>query len=328
MLVEPSHNSTIEATKRKINKFQHSQNINFFEGVKLKQKCFERKITFLRYYVLGFMEKWKLIKHLGQNFLISKKIAQEIVDCANLVSNDCILEVGPGQGILTEILLKEIFKGKLIAIEKDKRFVKLLKQKFSSYKNLIFIQGDILKLNPLKIGLHPLNYKIVANIPYYLTSRFLRKFLESEFQPSKMILMIQKEVAKKIVAKNGQESILSLSVKSYSEPKIIRIVKAKYFLPQPRVDSAILLIDKISKNFFKEILKKKLEKKNKNCKENLNEIEKRFFYFLKQGFLNKRKLLKNNLKINPEIFKRCQISEKSRAENLSLKDWKCLFFEI
>ncbi|MCX6731485.1 MAG: 16S rRNA (adenine(1518)-N(6)/adenine(1519)-N(6))-dimethyltransferase RsmA, partial [Candidatus Parcubacteria bacterium] len=198
-------------------------------------------------------------KFLGQNFLTSQKIIDEIIKAADIKPNDIILEVGPGKGILTEALLKT--GAKIIAVEKDKRFVDFLREKFSGVKNLKIIHNDILKsqISNLKSQ----KYKIVANIPYYITSRFLRNFLQSDFQPVLMVLMVQKEVAKRIIS--GKESILSISVKVYGQPKIIKIVPARYFHPKPKVDSAILLIDNISKDFFR------------------NLTETRFFGLIKKG---------------------------------------------
>jgi 16S rRNA (adenine1518-N6/adenine1519-N6)-dimethyltransferase len=247
----------------------------------------------------------KPIKHLGQNFLRSKFIIGEIVKAADIKPNDVVLEVGPGKGILTEELIKKA--GRVIAVEKDKRLVEFLKEKFTNVKNLKIIHNDILKFK-----FHVLDYKVVANIPYYITSRFLRTFLENPpigGHPSKMVLMVQKEVAERITS--GKESILSISVKIYGQPKIIKKVPAKYFSPQPKVDSAILLINNISKDFFRDI------------------NEKKFFELVKKGFSGKRKMLKNNLGLsNTECLARCRISEKARAEDLSPENWKCLYKEL
>ncbi|MBI4692057.1 MAG: ribosomal RNA small subunit methyltransferase A [Candidatus Terrybacteria bacterium] len=253
----------------------------------------------------------KPIKFLGQNFLKSKKIVNEIIKAADLKPDDVILEVGPGKGILTEALLEKVPQGKVIAVEKDKRLVELLAQKFRHSKNLFLVYQDILKIDICKLiencKLKIENYKVVANIPYYITSRFLRIFLQSNFQPTKMVLMIQKEVAERIMAKNKKESILSISVKAYGQPKIIKKVPARYFSPQPKVDSAILLIDNISKDFFRDI------------------DEQKFFEIVKKGFSQKRKLLKNNLKmLDIGGLTRCGVGEKVRAEDLSLENWKCL----
>jgi len=249
-------------------------------------------------------------KYLGQFFLSSKKIVEEIIRAADIKPDDVVLEVGPGKGILTEALLKA--GARVIAVEKDKRLVEFLKEKFKNTKNLEIIQGDILKTKFSIFKPQFSKYKIVANIPYYITSRFLRTFLQSDFQPSKMVLMVQKEVAERITTKSAsrrkKESILSISVKVYGQPKIIKKVPAKCFSPKPKIDSAILLIDKISKVFFKDI------------------NEKNFFETVKRGFSSKRKLLKNNLKLlDTECLAKCGISEKVRAEDLSLENWRCLY---
>ena len=260
---------------------------------------------------------------LGQNFLRNKKIAEKIVEAAKVDKNDIVLEVGPGKGVLTEILLQKAKK--VIAVEKDKELVRYLKDRFVHYKNLSVINADILKFSIFnfqfsnKFKIQNSKFKIVANIPYYITSHFLRKFLQSDFQPSLMALMVQKEVAERIVARDGKESLLSISVKSYGQPKIIAKVSAKNFSPEPKVDSAILLIDNISKNFFS-------AEGGSASGGKIN--EQKFFQLLRLGFSHKRKLLKNNLKISPEILQKCKIPALSRAENLSLENWKCLFYKI
>lgn len=292
---------------------------------------------------------FKAKKSLGQNFLVSRKIAAEIVRAAGIESDDIVLEVGPGRGILTEELSARVIRGRIVAVEKDEKLVEFLKEKFAAAKNVEIVRGDILDFNPANIGLSDKKYKIVANIPYYITSHFLRNFLQSDFQPSLMVLMVQKEVAERIVclarrggknivsgrekekfaflqdghngkslrkanfsfSKQCKKSILSVSVKVYGEPKIIRIVSASHFLPKPKVDSAVILIDNISKKFFKEI------------------DEEKFFQLLKKGFSSKRKMLKNNLNLsNTEYLTECGITEKARAENLLPDDWKCLLQKL
>ena len=254
-------------------------------------------------------------KSLGQNFLKSEKIAEEIVEAGEVGPNDVVLEVGPGKGILTEKLLEKAKK--VIAVEKDEQLAEFLKEKFKNNPKLEIIRGDILKFSPmsrrdLDIG----RYKIIANIPYYITSHLLRTFLESDYQPSLMVLMVQKEVAERIVAKGklarrrGGESILSISVKTYGRPEIIRKVPAGYFSPAPKVDSAVIKISGISKNFFQNI------------------GEKKFFEIVKKGFSQKRKMLINNLKAKKDDFTACNIDKKARAENLSLEQWKCLTVNV
>lgn len=243
--------------------------------------------------------------YLGQNFLKSKKIARKIVNAGKIKPKDVVLEVGPGKGILTEILLEQA--SRVIAVEKDPLLVEYLRKKFATHKNIEIIEGDILKLETKSFKLKAGSYKIVANIPYYITSHFLKKFLEAEHQPLSMALTIQKEVAQRIVSVPPQMSLLSLSVQVYGKPKIIDFISKNEFSPVPKVDSAILIIENISKEFF----------------ESIN--ERKFFNLLKNGFSHKRKLLLNNIHSNPEIFDKCELSPKIRAQELSLENWKCLY---
>jgi len=250
-------------------------------------------------------------KYLGQNFLKNKNIAERIVEAANIKKNDVILEVGPGRGALTNFLIQK--SGHVIAVEKDKNLADFLTDKFKRNRNLEIVHNDILKFKPQNFSLKHHKYKVVANIPYYITSRFLRQFLESEYQPSLMVLMIQKEVAERIIEKNKKESILSISVKIYGKPKIIIRVPAGNFTPKPKVDSAVIAIENISKDFF-------------DPPAGGNKMdEKLFFRLLKLGFSYKRKMLKNNLGINAEVLQKCKIPPLARAEDLSLEDWKFLY---
>jgi len=256
---------------------------------------------------------------LGQNFLTSKNIVEKIIKAADIKPTDVILETGPGKGILTEALLKKAKK--VIAVEKDPLLVDFLKQKFSNAKNLELIHGDILKIDHWKLiencKLKIKNFKIVANIPYYITSHFLRKFLEAENQPELMVLMVQKEVAERIIAKPPKMNLLALSVQVYGQPKIITKVSKNHFSPQPKVDSAIIKISNISRDFF-------------NVRSSTsNSLEKRFFEIVKKGFAHKRKTLKNNLNLSKTEFltkalKKRGLSEKARAQELSLEGWKSI----
>ena len=174
-------------------------------------------------------------KSLGQNFLSNPAIAETILRAGDVQKGDNILEVGPGMGFLTEFLIK---KGALVtAVEKDDRLIEPLKAKFPE---ITLIHSDILEYS------HTGTYKIIANIPYYITGEFLRRFLQETAQPSLMILMVQKEVAERI-ASAEKESILSLSVKIFGSPKYIETIKAEHFDPVPKVDSAILAIYDIKK---------------------------------------------------------------------------------
>ena len=255
----------------------------------------------------------KAKKSLGQNFLKSKKALFTMVEAGGIVAGDIVLEIGPGQGALTEKILET--GAQVIAVEKDDRMIPILEEKFSEYiknKQLELVHDDILDLNLSLLQLKTNSYKLVANIPYYITGLIFRKFLEGDIQPSRLVMMVQKEIADRILAHDGKESLLSLSVKAYGTAKKIMKVEKEHFSPKPKVDSAILLVDNISKDFFKEI------------------NEKSFFGIIKAGFAHKRKVLIANLKENHNngdligVFKKSGISEKARSEDLRLEDWKKL----
>ncbi len=253
-------------------------------------------------------------KSLGQNFLKSQKALADIIDAGDVNAGDLILEIGPGKGALTERLLK--FAGKVIAVEKDPELIEILKEKFNTeiaIGRLEILEKDILEFDPNILISYEMPYKIIANIPYYITGAIIRKFLEAEYQPDTMVLLLQKEVVERIVARDKKESILSISVKAYGKPKYIATVQKRYFSPEPKVDSAILKIGEISRKIFTE-----------------NKIsEEKFFEIVKAGFSHKRKMLASNLKSllgsrTAEHLLNCKIDQKSRAEDLSLEDWVCL----
>ena len=257
----------------------------------------------------------KAKKSLGQNFLNSDGALDSIISAGRVSKGDTVLEIGPGKGALTKRLLKA--GANVIAVEKDDRLIPLLEELFVKEiksKKLTLVHGDVLEFNPFNYGLSANNYKLIANIPYYITGEITRKFLSGNFQPSLIVVLVQKEVAERITTsiqgttktKEGKESILSMSVKVYGEPKYIQTVKAGCFFPPPKVDSAILLIDNISKNNFK----------------NPTE-EQRFFEIVKTGFAHKRKTLSSNLKklITKEKLLKLGINENERAENLTLNQW-------
>lgn len=263
-------------------------------------------------------------KSLGQNWLANPTIVGEILKAGEVKAGDTVLEIGPGEGVLTEAVLKA--GAKVIAVEKDDRLIGILTEKFApelKSDQFILIHQDILEFDPQSYQLTANSYSVIANIPYYLTGQILRQFLESNCQPAKMVLMVQKEVAERIVGsrtlnvqsglghlmskkKQTKESILSVSVKAYGKPKYIRTVARDNFQPMPKVDSAVLLIDGISKDFFADL------------------SENRFFDLVKKGFSAKRKMLKGNLALSEETLAVCDIPIKARAENLSLEQWKCL----
>ena len=252
-------------------------------------------------------------KSLGQNFLRDKSILQKIISAGELTPQDNILEIGPGEGVLTKRLLSG--GAKVMAIEKDRRLQEKnspllkLKQKYPDKLNLYF--ADVLTINLPEI-LQKENftdYKIIANIPYYITGKIIRLIFQQKNLPSLVVLLLQKEVAERICASRGKESILSLSVKYFAQPEIVAHVPRQAFFPKPKVDSAIL----------------KLKPKEKIDRSQ----EKNFFRLLKVAFSSPRKTLRNNLKnvFNlsekewEQIFSELQLNENVRAEKLSLDDW-------
>lgn len=273
-------------------------------------------------------EKIAIKKRLGQHFLIDQKIVNDMVCAADLKKNDCVLEVGPGLGILTEAIAKKVFK--VVALEKDEKLVLYLQKKFKDCKNVKIILGDILKMKMvIEKEFNLPSYKIVANLPFYLTSRFLRLYLEpgrekgsifglTQFKfsrPNLMVLLIQKEVAKRIIAKPGDMSLLSISCQLYGEPKVIRFVSSESFFPSPDVDCAILKIKVLEKPRYK------------------IDDTKLFFRIVKAGFAGKRKQLHNTLSAGlaipnekiKKILEKSQIDPTRRPQTLSLDEWLKLY---
>ena len=265
-------------------------------------------------------------KSLGQNFLMHARIAERIALTAKLSVNDTVFEIGPGTGMLTRELLK--LTKKVIALEADQELFEKLQNDFASEiasDKLELIHGDIRSWNfemylnsrySVKEG--ACGYQVVANIPYYLTGEIFRMFLEAEHQPSAMTLLVQKEVADRIIARD-KESILSLSVKAYGTPKREFLVPRGAFIPAPNVDSAVLTVRDISRKNFAS-----------------HKEEEKFFALLHAGFAHKRKFLRSNLEDaglipaktaqggSPDTPLDGVFREKARAEDLSLSSWIAL----
>jgi 16S rRNA (adenine1518-N6/adenine1519-N6)-dimethyltransferase len=250
-------------------------------------------------------------KSLGQNFLMHARIAERIALVAELNSDSVVFEIGPGTGMLTRELLK--LSRKVIALEADKELFERLRDTFALeivYGRLELIHGDI---RTFDIGTLPKGYALVANIPYYLTGEIFRMFLESGNQPSALTLLVQKEVAERIVARppkpldsaRGKGSILSLSVKAYGTPKLEFSVPRGAFVPAPKVDSAVLTVRDISRKNFVSPAEEKL-----------------FFTLLHAGFAHKRKFVRKNL-ANAGLSAG-DIPEKARAEDVPLSAWLAL----
>lgn len=248
-------------------------------------------------------------KSLGQHFLHNRHYLGMVADAADIQKGEVVLEIGPGEGALTAVLLER--GAKVVALEKDARLIGVLKEKFAG-KNFKVIEGDALEYEP-KFK----TYKVVGNVPYYITGALFKKFLSCKRQPQTLVFLVQKEVAERIArhgsnSKKGKESILSLSVKAYGTPAYIKTVPAGAFVPPPKVDSAILKVSDISRKNFAG-----------------SAHEERFFELLKAGFGQKRKMLGGNLKkvLGPDyssVLQKTGISPAARAEDVPLEAWLAL----
>jgi 16S rRNA (adenine1518-N6/adenine1519-N6)-dimethyltransferase len=259
--------------------------------------------------------KIKPKKSLGQNFLTDEGVIQEIIQGSNLQKEDVVLEIGPGKGVLTQALAARCRK--VLAVELDQSLVPVLENRFKENKNIEIIQGDILKADIKKIiascELPVTDYRVIANIPYYITSLIIRKFLEAEAPPQEMILMVQKEVAERIVARAGKMSILAVSVQYYADAEILFLVPRTAFDPVPEVDSAVIRI-------------------TYNAKRIASADAANFFRVVRAGFCAKRKTLANNLANSLHLERKeaeaklaqAGLASNVRAQELSVEDWKKL----
>jgi len=243
-------------------------------------------------------EKIRAIKHFGQNFLVNNSVVSKLVREASLKKEDIVLEIGPGTGILTKEIAKQVKK--VIAVEKDPRMINILKENLRDFKNVELIEGNILRFDKF-----PIDYKVVANIPFYLTASLIRKLLEEKNQPKEITLIVQKEVAKRICAKPPKTNILAISVQFYALPKILSYISKRSFHPVPKVDSAIIQITP--------------QKQETNPE--------KFFKLVKLGFSHPRKQLINNLSVGSKkediipLLLKNNIKPTQRAETLSTGDW-------
>ena len=253
-------------------------------------------------------------KGLGQNFLSDPHHLSKIVEAAELSADDTVLEIGPGPGVLTRLLAEQA--GHVIAVELDPAMVHLLQSEYGDYPNLTILHADILKTQITSQLLsqpttQPTPYKVVANLPYYITSAVVRHLLESDPQPSRLVITVQKEVAQRIVAEPGDMSVLAVSVQFYGQPKLIHHIPAGAFYPPPKVDSAVVCIDTYAQP-----------------PANVPDIE-FFFQVVKAGFSQKRKQLKNTLAgglrqptaVVIHALKQAGIDPTRRAQTLSVAEW-------
>lgn len=264
-------------------------------------------------------------KSLAQNFLTDESHLRAIAAAADLTDQDTVLEIGPGLGVLTHYLAEEA--GRVVAVELDDRLVGFLEERFDSDAHVSIVHGDILQTDlpslidaPTTVRISssesstdpkPPTYKVVANLPYYITSAVLRFLLEAACPPSVAILMMQKEVAERICAAPGNFSILAVSVQFYARPQIVREVPAEAFYPRPKVDSAVLRLDLLPSPAVDSV--------DPNT----------YFRVVKAGFSQKRKQLLNSVSAGLQRSKdeirtamdEAQIDPKRRAETLSLTEW-------
>ena len=251
-------------------------------------------------------------KSLGQHFLNAPGVVDDIIEASEIKAGDRVIEIGPGKGVLTKELLKT--DGTIIAIEKDDWLSKDLRETFAeeiAQGKLILRNADFLK-DPMP-EMDEGEYKVVANIPYNITGLILRRLFEHTNLPERVVFMVQKEVADRIIARDSKESLVGMCIKVYGEPQYIRTVKPGSFIPAPKVDSAVISILNISRDAFK-----------------TPEAEELYFKLVKAGFSERRKQVKNNLKTLVESEKMaqlldiCKLPHDIRAEDMKKSDWLCL----
>lgn len=267
------------------------------------------------------METRELIRRFGvqpkqslaQNFLTDPLHLARIAAAAELVATDTVLEIGPGLGVLTQLLAAQA--GRVIAVELDNRLIEPLRAQFAKQPQVQIVHGDILELAPgtLVQGAEGVAgaYKVVANLPYYITSAVLRHLLEAAVQPTQIVVLVQKEVAERICAQPGDLSLLAVSIQYYAVPTLVHHVPARAFYPPPKVDSAVLRLDVHPEPVVADV----------NTES--------FFRVVRAGFSQKRKQLVNTLSTGLHLPKaevmalldRIGIDPKRRAETLTLAEW-------
>jgi len=267
------------------------------------------------------IKKFQTKKSLGQHFLNSPAVPKWMCDAGEIVAGETVLEIGPGTGVLTKELLTR--GAKVIALEADTRAIEVLQELFEneiSNGHLTIYHTDVRELELSTITeLTDHSFKVVANIPYYLSGLLFRMMLQSEIQPSRLVYLVQKEVAKRIttvLTRDQKESILSLSVKVYGVPTYVKTVTKGHFNPPPKIDSAIIAIENITRDNFAHI------------------GEHFFFEILHIGFGQKRKQLLGNLTSKYDrhtlthIFSTLSLDTTIRAEDVSLPIWLILVQEL
>jgi 16S rRNA (adenine1518-N6/adenine1519-N6)-dimethyltransferase len=244
-------------------------------------------------------------KSLGQHWLHDLRSLREMADAAHVGPNDTVLEIGPGLGTLTAELADR--SKRVIAVEFDTELAAGLNARVPA-ENVQIVHQDILKFDLTKL---PRDYKVAANLPYYITSKIVRMLLESSNSPLESALLVQKEVAQRMAAYPGDMSILAIAVQFYAEPTLGPIIPAELFTPPPKVDSQIIGLKRRAKPLFEDVKPED------------------YFFVVKAGFSEKRKTLRNSLSGGlrmekatvEDLLEVAKVSAKARAEELSLQDW-------
>jgi 16S rRNA (adenine1518-N6/adenine1519-N6)-dimethyltransferase len=283
--------------------------------------------------IKALLRQWELTPHkeLGQNFLIDRRVLGQILAAAEISAADTVLEIGPGLGTLTQALAEQAQR--VVAVELDHQLVALLHDRLQAFPNVRVVVGDILALPISELlatdqasgpagrdagGAAGHAYKVVANIPYNITSAVLRHLLEARTRPKLIVLMVQKEVAQRITAKPGDMSLLSVSVQFYGRPRLIHRVPARAFYPVPKVDSAIIRIDP-----------------HPQLPLESEEVEP-FFHVVRAGFGQRRKQLRNSLLHGLGLSVECiagalaqaGVDGERRAQTLGIGEWVTLYHAL
>jgi len=258
-------------------------------------------------------------KALGQSFLVDETILQRIAAAADPTPHDAVLEIGAGTGALTRHLAQQA--GHVVALELDQRLMPILESELSEFDNVTLVQGDVLALDPAaviddaheKLGAADVSHKVVGNLPYYITSAILRHVLEAERRPDLLVITVQREVAKRIVAKPGDMSILAVSVQFYGDPELLFSIKPGSFYPRPAVDSAVVRVDVHASPPLPD-----------------EEVDV-FFQVVRAGFSQRRKQLHNALSagLGKRLSKdeaatrvdKAGVDHRRRAQTLSVEEW-------
>jgi len=272
--------------------------------------------------IKGLLREYGLHPHkgLGQNFLVDSRVLQRIVDTAQLEPQDLVLEIGSGLGTLTQALAEVVQR--VVAVELDEQLVQILRTRLASFTNLKIVCGDVLALDIPELmgaeGAKTSSFKVVANIPYYITSAVLRHVLEATVRPELFVVMVQREVAQRIVAQPGQMSLLAVSVQFYGSARVVFRVPARAFYPAPKVDSAVVRIAPYQELPLEE-----------------HEVA-AFFAVVRAGFAQRRKQLRNALLHGLPVSEN-QLSAATadagidpcrRAQTLSVEEWLALYHAL